>query len=135
MKEPASYIIKGQISEQMVMNKIREASPRQKPIAYRVVEDLHIDADENHVSLQDGGDTIVPLDSVYEEIKRREKRSICKNVFHISEYGKSLSTLWTRSATRSSDGMICKRPGSICTATVWPGSKQALKSSRIVNMF
>lgn len=90
----SEYITGGQVSKQTVMNKIRAASPRQQPAAYRVVEELHIDADEDHVSLQDGGDTIVPLVSVYEGIERRGKRGVCKNVFHISEYGKSPAALW-----------------------------------------
>lgn len=90
----SEYITGGQISKQTVMNKIRAASPRQRPAAYRVVEELHIDADEDHVSLQDGSDTIIPLISVYEGIERRGKRGVCKNVFHISEYGKSPAALW-----------------------------------------
>ena len=90
----SEYITGGQISKQTVMNKIRAASPRQKPTEYRAVEELHIDADEDHVSLQDGGSTIVPLISVYEGIEHRGKRGICKNVFHISEYGKSPAALW-----------------------------------------
>ena len=90
----SEYITGGQISKQTVMNKIRVASPRQKPAAYRVVEELHVDADEDHVSLQDGSDTIVPLVSVYEGIERHGKRGACKNVFHISEYGKSPAALW-----------------------------------------
>ena len=90
----SEYITGGQISKQSVMNKIRAASPRQQPAAYRVVEELHIDADEDHVSLQDGSDTIIPLISVYEGIERRGKRGVCKNVFHISEYGKSPAALW-----------------------------------------
>ena len=90
----SEYITGGQISKQTVMNKIRAASPRQKPTKYRAVEELHIDADEDHVSLQDGGSTIVPLISVYEGIEHHGRRGVCKNVFHISEYGKSPAALW-----------------------------------------
>ena len=90
----SEYITGGQISKQTVMNKIRAASPQQKPTEYRAVEELHIDADEDHVSLQDGGSTIVPLISVYEGIEHRGKRGVCKNIFHISEYGKSPAALW-----------------------------------------
>ena len=84
----------GQISKQTVMNKIRAAKPRPRPTEYRIVEELHIDADEDHVNLQDGGNTIVPLISVYEGIDHHGKRGICKNIFHISEYGKSPAALW-----------------------------------------
>ena len=44
--------------------------------------------------LQDGKSTVVPLISVYEGIEHQGKRGTCKNVFHISEYGKSTSALW-----------------------------------------
>ena len=81
----SEYITGGQISKQTVMNKIRVASPRQKPAAYRVVEELHVDADEDHVSLQDGSDTIVPLVSVYEGIERHGKRGACKNVLRATD--------------------------------------------------
>ena len=90
----SEYITGGQISKQTVMNKIRAASPQQKPTEYRAIEELHIDADEDHVSLQDGGSAIVPLISVYEGIDRRGKRGVCRHVFHISEYGKSPAALW-----------------------------------------
>ena len=90
----SEYITGGQVSKQTVMNKIRAASPQQNLTEYRAVEELHIDADEDHVSLQDGSSTIVPLISVYEGIERRGKRGVCRNVFHISEYGKSPAALW-----------------------------------------
>ena len=90
----SEYITGGRISKQTVMNKIRAASPQKKLTEYRAVEELHIDADEDHVSLQDGGSTIVPLISVYEGIERHGKRGVCKNIFHISEYGKSPAALW-----------------------------------------
>ncbi len=88
------YVTNGHVSRQTVMNKIREASPRQELVEYRAVQELHIDADEDHVHLRDGGTGIVPLISVYEGIERRGKRGICRNVFHISEFGKSPLDLW-----------------------------------------
>ena len=90
----SEYVTGEQVSRQTVMNKIRSASPRREQVKQRAVPELHIDADEDHVSLQDGKRTIVPLISVYEGIERQGKRGICKNVFHISEYGKSVSALW-----------------------------------------
>lgn len=56
--------------------------------------ELHIDADEAHITLRGGKKSEVPLISVYEGIERRGKRSYCKNVFHISEYGKTPDDLW-----------------------------------------
>jgi hypothetical protein len=60
----------------------------------RKVAVLHIDADEDHVTLCGGKNTIVPLISVYEGIERKGKRGICSEIFHISEYGKNTDDLW-----------------------------------------
>lgn len=88
------YVTDGQVSRQTVMNKIREARPVYKNIEQKAVQELHIDADEDHVHLQNGKNTIVPLISIYEGIVHQGNRGICKDVFHISEYGKSPSALW-----------------------------------------
>ena len=90
----SEYVTGKQVSRQTVMNKLRAARPRQEPVAYRAVRELHIDADEDHVHLQTGKSTIVPLISVYEGVEHQGKRGVCKNIFHISEYGKSPSLLW-----------------------------------------
>ena len=60
----------------------------------RAVSELHIDADEAHVTLIGGKKSIVPLVSVYEGIETIGKRKSCKNVFHISEYGKNNDDFW-----------------------------------------
>lgn len=90
----SEYVTGGQVSRQTVMNKIRQAGPQQEPVEYRAVRELHIDADEDHVHLQTGRSTIVPLISVYEGVEHQGRRSVCRNIFHISEYGKSPSLLW-----------------------------------------
>ena len=61
----------GAISRQTVMNKVRlldnlkiENSKEKK-----IVKVLHIDADEDHVAMQDGSNAVVPLISVYEGIE------------------------------------------------------------------
>ncbi|MGI6486046.1 MAG: UPF0236 family transposase-like protein [Tepidanaerobacteraceae bacterium] len=41
---------------------------------------IHIDADEDHVSLQDGKNAIVPLITIYEGTKRIGKRGKCIKV-------------------------------------------------------
>ena len=88
------YVTGNQVSRQTVMNKLRTAMPRQEQVEYRAIRELHVDADEDHVHLQTGKSTIVPLISVYEGVEHQGKRSVCKNIFHISEYGKSPSLLW-----------------------------------------
>ena len=85
----------GKVSRQTVMNKIRQSSvPASKETERRRVPVLHVDADEDHVHLQTGKNTIVPLISIYEGIEKNGKRGSCKNVFHISEYGKKPEDLW-----------------------------------------
>lgn len=95
-EKASEYVTCSQVSRQTVMNKIRSANPRQEQCEQSAVTELHVDADEDHVHLQDGKSTIVPLISVYEGIEHRGKRGICKNIFHISEYGKSPAELWER---------------------------------------
>ena len=90
----SKYVTGEQVSRQTVMNMIRFANAASVPAERRTVPELHIDADEDHVNLQNGKSTIVPLISVYEGIDHQGKRGACRNVFHISEYGKRPSELW-----------------------------------------
>jgi len=89
---------KGSVSAQTVMNKIRKVEPViRKCEEKRKVPYLHIDADEDHVALQRSKyrkSTEVPLVSIYEGTEAVGKRKRCKEVFHISEYGKSTEELW-----------------------------------------
>jgi len=89
----------GLVTKQTVMKKIREAAPATPQVMRKKVPVLHVDADEDHVKLQSGGSRIVPLISVYEGIERKGKRGICKNVFHISEFGKKADGLWEEALT------------------------------------
>ena len=86
----------GAVSRQTVMNQVRKCSAVQppEPPEKRQVAVLHIDADEDHVTMRGGKNSVVPLISVYEGIEKKGKRGICTNVFHISEYGKSTEELW-----------------------------------------
>ena len=97
----------GMLSKQTVLNKIRKATPIiDKPETRRTVPCLHIDADEDHVALQDPkrkGKVNVPLVSVYEGIEARGKRKHCKEVFHISAYGKKPEALWEEVLSRIED--------------------------------
>jgi hypothetical protein len=82
------------------MGKLRQ-SYSQKPNAggRRRVAELHIDADEDHVTIVGGRKSIVPLISIYEGIDKHGTRGKCRNVFHISEYGKSSEALWEQALT------------------------------------
>ena len=83
------HITGGKISRQTV-NYVRESrAEATESTEKRAVSELHIDADEAHVTLIGGKKSIAPLVSVYEGIETIGKRKSCKNVFHISEYGKN----------------------------------------------
>lgn len=93
------YVTGGEVSRQTVMNKVRACRPVSSPIIQKSVAVLHIDADEDHVTMVGGKKSIVPLISVYEGIEKHGKRGVCRNVFHISEYGKSTEELWEQALT------------------------------------
>lgn len=92
----SSWVVTGgQVSRQTVLHKIRQARSQQEAVTEpRHVAALHIDADEDHVKLQDGSRRIVPLVSVYEGIERNGRRGSCKNVFHWSSFGQSTDVFW-----------------------------------------
>ena len=91
----SQYISNGEVSRQTVMNKVRDSYAEEAFVeAKKQVKNLHIDADEAHVTMYQGRKSIVPLISVYEGVEHNGKRRSCKNVFHISEYGKGTGELW-----------------------------------------
>jgi hypothetical protein len=96
----SKYVCEGDISRQTVMNKIRRTKELkvEAPEEKREVKYLNVEADEDHVSLQDGTDTIVPLISIHEGVERRGKRGKCINIHHISSYGKSIDDMWQEAA-------------------------------------
>ena len=84
-------VTNGLISRQTVMRKVRALNDLkiENNTEKHVVKELHIDADEDHVALQDGNNAIVPLISIYEGVERHGKRGKCINIHHISSYGKN----------------------------------------------
>lgn len=88
-------VTNGFVSRQTVMNKIRECeADTLEKVQQKSVPVLHIDADEDHVKLQDGTSRIVPLVSVYEGVRHIGKRGYCKNIFHISRFNVKTEELW-----------------------------------------
>ncbi|MGB4568934.1 MAG: UPF0236 family protein, partial [Tepidanaerobacteraceae bacterium] len=79
----SQYATGGIVSRQTVMNKTRKLNEEKLKIETkgpkRKVQVLHIDADEDHVALQDGKNAIVPLITIYEGTKRIAKRGECIN--------------------------------------------------------
>lgn len=90
----SEHISGGKVSRQTVMSRVRCSERAVQIPEGRKVAELHIDADEAHVTLLKGKKSEVPLISVYEGIEVKGKRHSCKNVFHISEYGKKPEELW-----------------------------------------
>jgi len=93
-------VTNGLISRQTVMRKVRALNDLkiENNTEKHVVKELHIDADEDHVALQDGNNAIVPLISIYEGVERHGKRGKCINIHHISSYGKKSEELWLEAA-------------------------------------
>lgn len=92
--DASELVTNGYVSRQSVMNKIRGSYVKQDSVFRRNVPVLHIDADEDHVALQSGRSTIVPLISGYEGVRKWGKRGECVNIFHFSRYGSSPDRYW-----------------------------------------
>ena len=97
----ARHVGRRAISNQSVMKWVRESTvdKTEEGTLLRRVPEIHIDADEAHITLCDGKRTEVPLISVYEGIGHHGKRHFCKSVFHVSEYGKTPDSLWEQAAS------------------------------------
>ena len=97
-RKASKYVTDNRVSKQTVMNKIRNTYvPEEMVHVKRSVPYLHIDADEDHIHLQNGGKPgIVPLISVYEGIKHVGKKNECINKFSISAYGENISDIWDK---------------------------------------
>ena len=91
----AQNVTGNHVSRQTVLNKMRESYvPPTPEQTLRKIKFLHIDADEDHVTLRGKKKTIVPLVSVYEGIEKHGKRGACVNAFHIGAYGKTTEDFW-----------------------------------------
>ena len=90
------YAMGGRFTAQTVMNKVRLARPEEESELEqkRRVSSLHVDADEDHVNLHQGGNAIVPLSSVYEGIRHEGKRGSCVGIRHYSGYGMKTDDMW-----------------------------------------
>jgi hypothetical protein len=81
------------------MNKVHSLKDLKiEPAEKRSVNILHVDADEDHVPLQNGRNALVPLICVYEGVEYNGKRGRCINPHYISSYGKTTEELWLEAA-------------------------------------
>lgn len=97
MRDSSKNVTGGDISAQSVCNKIRSVGVLEKapPAVRRDIDELHIFADEDHVSLQNGKSKAVPLISICEGIKKVGKnRNATVNTVHFTSDISETESLW-----------------------------------------
>ena len=87
-------IANGMVSSRTVCSKIRQCVPSFPIVERRSVPVIHVDADEDHVKLQNGRGAMVYLASVYEGLDHNGSRGICRNCWHKAEFRKSADDFW-----------------------------------------
>jgi hypothetical protein len=92
----------GAVSRQTVMKKTRQVE--EKPLEPETIRDdvsvLHIQADEDHVSMQDGRrDSVVKLAAIHEPLRRHKKRAYLPQRYCLSSYQEKTDDFWLRIAT------------------------------------
>jgi len=92
----------GEVSRQTVMSKTRNVhSCKLKPIEPRTdVREIHLQADEDHVAMQDGRrDTIVKLVAIHEPVRREGQKRIHLPQRHLmTSYKEPVEDFWLRVA-------------------------------------
>lgn len=87
----------GEVSKQTVKNKLKAVGKLEKaaPKEKRIVEELHIFADEDHVHLQSGKNRMVPLITVSEGMREVHKgRNALVNPMHFTSTIKQTKEAW-----------------------------------------
>ncbi len=99
MQKSAEIVTGGEVSAQSVCNKLREVGLLEStlPESQRSVDELHIFADEDHVSMRGGKNKSVPLVCVCEGIRSvsQSRRETINPVYFTGEIEKS-DELWDR---------------------------------------
>ena len=74
-QESTRHVTGGAISRQTVMKRLHslQGLKVKEPASKRDVKVLYVNADEDHAALQSGRNTIVPLISIHEGIKKADK--------------------------------------------------------------
>ena len=85
----------GRFTTQTVMNKLRRCEIVPVEIKnVKKIKYLHVDADEDHITLRGGKKSEVKLVSIYEGIEKTGERGECIGIFHVSGYGMEPEVLW-----------------------------------------
>lgn len=96
-EKSAAIVTKGEVSKQTVKNKLIAVGKLEKPAPgeKRIVTELHIFADEDHVSLQGGGNCIVPLVTLSEGVREVHRgRNVLINPVHFTFPIKQAKEAW-----------------------------------------
>jgi hypothetical protein len=99
MRLSSDIVTDGDLTAQSVCNKLRSVDLLEKPFptTRKNIGELHIFADEDHVSLQDGGTKIVPLVTISEGLSvvgKNRRRLI--NPTHFTSDISDIESLWKR---------------------------------------
>lgn len=96
-EKSAAIVTRGEVSKQTVKNKLIGVGKLEKsaPEGKRAVAELHIFADEDHVSLQNGDNRMVPLITLCEGIQEVQKgRNALVNPVHFTSDIKQTKEAW-----------------------------------------
>ena len=96
-EKSAAVVTNGEVSKQTVKNKLIAAGKLEKsvPEEKRLVSELHVFADEDHVPLQDGNNRMVPLITLSEGIQEVHKgRNTLVNPVHFTSTIKKTKEAW-----------------------------------------
>lgn len=98
-RESAQIVCNGQISKQSVLRIIKEANLPKAPVLEQgkeEVRELHIQADEDHVAMQDGRCCQARIAVVHLPVQRRGKRRSLPQKRYILDQGETCESFWNR---------------------------------------
>jgi hypothetical protein len=104
-EKSSALACEGAVSRQTVMHKLRQV--KEKPLEPGEVREdvpvIHIQADEDHVAMQDGRrDSIVKLAVIHEPLRQRGKRTYLPQRYCLSSYREHPEEFWVRIANEVS---------------------------------
>ncbi|AEM79543.1 LOW QUALITY PROTEIN: hypothetical protein Thewi_2195 [Thermoanaerobacter wiegelii Rt8.B1] len=91
------WIVERELSKQTVLNAIREIGEvevKREIKEKKEVRVLYIEADEDHVPLQEGGDETPRLVYIHEGREERNGRNVLKNVYYKAYVGEKAEDIW-----------------------------------------
>ena len=97
-QKSSKIVLDGQVSKQTVMKKVRQIEDYELEKVERneTVTKIHLQADEDHISLQDGRKTIVKLVTLHEgtEKENRTRNALVNKISFTPMHKESNSKFW-----------------------------------------